>query len=417
MIEPILVKLTSMLIFEEEEPIEISGAITSLIIKQEEDFAKPLYILNVNINTEVIEKFNEKKVFSFSVLVEEDISEEHDGSQMSVTKEILLTSLQYPNVEDHLPADDDQTGIFHYVFLCFESNHILIEGKEITSTNYRNTTLKDSVGKIISNYRNHGFLIDKVCISRFDNNKKYAEVQNKDKGLITSLRTIDKDKGFFKEGMAHCYIENKVLYIVNKYRKCIYTFDANHINDITLSIGSKFKGNNDEDIIQDDYSKEIYNIGLQSGYTIVNSCSKAKHKYGKTINFYSDNYDSTKSVNASITLDIADKYLSSGKTLLQDKTSKANDNRLNHSFSMDHFENALKKNLITAVFFFRETRSTLHNYNTQYEATFLNELEEKYNGTFISVERQITYTYRTDGSFACDVVVKARNVSVDLTTN
>jgi len=271
------------------------------------------------------------------------------------------------------------------------------------------------ISKIISNYKNNGMEIDKVCISKFDNNKKYAEVQNSDSGLATTMHKMDNDKGFFKDGKAHCFMENKILYVVNKYRINKYKVDEEHTNDVLLFVGSRRDRTKDQYLVQYNLTSEVPVLGLQTGYQIVNACSKAQQTYGKKINFYTENYDSSESETSEVDLEIDEAYLIGGRNDLQNKTSKASDKRLNHPYTKEHHENKIKKNLITAIFNFEDTISTMHNYNTQYHTVFTDDIEEKYNGTFVALSRQILFTYLTSGDFACSAKVFTRNISVEVT--
>ncbi len=412
MIEPKRAVIEGSLNFKDKEPIVISDAIMSLLVRQDEGFAKPIYTLVVKINTKVIEMFNENSTFVFSIAIEEDLSEERDGSEMTLTRDVVLKCVDFPNVEDHLDSEIDQTGIFTYIFQCFETNHVEIENKEIKSVNYRKTSSKDSIGKILSNYT--GAVIDKFCISKIDNNKKYTEIKNADEGLVSSIRKIDLDNGLFKEGPASIFFENKIFYMVNKFKTNKYKIVKDHINDILLFVGSRKDRDRDQYLVQYNLDEEIKVIGLQTGYNIINGASLAQSKYGKKINMFSENHDTLKNINKEEIMSIIDKFLNK-KTDLVSKTTKTQDPRMNHAFSYDHLINSVKLNLIKAVFDFSDTVSIFHNYNTQYHTVFTDKVDEKFNGVYVALAREILYTYQTDGSYVCNTRVLCRCVSIDAT--
>ncbi len=398
-----------------EDPIDISKAISGIVISRKENFTKSLYTIACDLTQKSIARINKENEFLISLKIAEVGTKDEDiwggaSEKRNLVRYVILKLLDMPKIAT--PHPESETNTSKVIFQAVEENLVTIENKERKSVNYRKTTLKNVVLRILQNKTNDGLKLRGMVMSKIDNEKVYNEIQVTKDYTLKSLKTIDEKYGFYRRGKAHFFIEHGYFYMIDKNGVHDYKDNVKgHTNDIAVVVFDKHDIENNDKLVRLKSDKPT--IYHQSRYLINNKSRDFANEFGKKINFYSEEYDTNKTNVSEIPIEIKDKYLTH-KPILEEKTVSISQGSMHNPFSRNQFENEIKCELITALFEFKNTSIVDHNFNTQYSINFINKEEKKYNGIYVQKTSEIKFGKNNGVTFGCDVIVELKNISLDV---
>jgi len=384
--------------------VEVTDAVTSLKVIQKVEFTKPVYSIDLILEKDVLDNMIKVEEFWLQLKINENLDKERNAELLHIiSRDILIKIVDYPKLK--IP----EGKLVELTLVGFEDEHLQVN-EDITTTNLRLSTvhnalffhLKKNIDKLA---------LKKVVINKIENEKIYNEIQIKNSTFLDTIVKLDKNYGLYKEGSATVYVEDKILYILNKNVKQIYPEDPMHYSDLKIFVRDKesladipdYKGAPTQS-----KGKDFFHFW---GHYVLNVKSEDLALLdGAKTNFHTENFDAL--VGTSFDEGITAKGIANSKI---SKTNViANFNNPHDPFSNDKQMKDRRVGIIKLELYIKNSSFLHHKMNTQYHVEFQKESEIKFDGVYTSDERTIEVNFNEDRNIDVQCHLKLKNI--ELTT-